>query len=214
MISAVLLTLTLPNRIRLGAMHFNLGSLLIVGLYLFLFVKMQRGGQAAPAEMISPQLPRCGAGKTVLKFAVMSAVIIAAGTLLAKQGDLIAEQTGLEQSFVGSLFLAMATSLPELTVSISAMRLGAYDLMVGNIVGSNMFNVFICAISDLAYTREAFHIPDNLDPNLLFIGGCSIAMTCTVMAGSRLRKKAKRVAWESVLMILLYLAGLFALYRG
>lgn len=213
MISTVLLTLTLPNRITLGNMHFNLGSLLIIALYLFLFARMHRGGQTAPAETAQNSKP-AGAGKTVLQFAVMSIIIVVAGTMLAKLGDRIAEQTGLEQSFVGSLFLALATSLPELTVSISAMRLGAYDLMVGNVIGSNMFNVFICAISDIAYTPEAFRMAENLNPSLLFIGGCSIAMACTAMVGTRLQKPAKQAAWESILMILLYLTGLFALYRG
>lgn len=214
MISTVLLTLTLPNHIHIGQMNFNLGSLLIIALYLVLFVCMHRGGQK-PQPVETEQAPaRTGAGKTILQFAVMSIIIVIAGTMLAKLGDRIAEQTGLEQSFVGSLFLALATSLPELTVSIAAMRIGAYDLMVGNVIGSNMFNVFVCAISDIAYTPEAFHMADNLNPNLLFIGGCAVAMACTAMVGTRLKKTARKVAWESILMILLYLTGLFALYRG
>ncbi|QHI68120.1 sodium:calcium antiporter [Tichowtungia aerotolerans] len=213
MISAVLLTLTLPNSIHILGMHFNLGSLLIVALYLFLFVRTHRGEQNRFAET-APEPVHSDAGKIILQFAVMSVIIVLAGTTLAKLGDRIAEQTGLEQSFVGSLFLALATSLPELTVSISAVRMGAYDLMVGNIIGSNMFNVFVCAISDLAYSKEAFHIPSNLNPNLLFLGACILATVCTAAISSRLHKKAKKVAWESVLTLLLYIIGLYALYRG
>lgn len=209
MISAILLTLTLPNSIHLFGMNFNAGSLLIAGLYLFLFIRTHHSEQTAREE----QSIHADAGKTVLKFAATSAVIIVAGTMLAKLGDQIAEQTGLEQSFVGSLFLALATSLPELTVSITAVRIGAYDLMVGNIIGSNMFNVFICAISDLAYRREAFHIPDNLDSGLILLGGSVIAMACVTMLGMRQKTKARHIAWESLLGILLYLTGLFTLYR-
>jgi cation:H+ antiporter len=208
MISAVLLTLTLPNSIHLLGLNFNIGSLFIIALYLFLFFRTHQGEQA---ERKGKEI-HAGARKTALLFAFFSAMIIVAGTMLAKLGDQIADQTGLEQSFVGTLFLALATSLPELTVSISAVRIGAYDLMVGNIIGSNMFNVFICAISDIAYRREAFHIPGNLNPGLLFIGGCVILMALCTAAGMRQKHKAKRVAWESILVLVLYLTGLFALH--
>lgn len=211
MIGTVLLTLLVPNRIIFGSMHFNAGSMVIVALYVVLFIRMHRGGQADALNEPQPHRPP-DAWKTVLLFAVMSGVIIIAGTMLAKLGDQIAEQTGLEQSFVGCLFLALATSLPELTVSLAAVRIGAYDLMLGNLIGSNMFNVFVCSISDLAYSREAFHIPDNLNPNLLFLGTCSILMVFTAMAASRQQKKAKRVAWESIIITGLYLAGLSVLY--
>ena len=55
------------------------------------------------------------------------------------------------RSFVGSLFVAMATTLPELAVTLSALRLGALDMAIGNLLGSNLFNVAIVAIDDLFY---------------------------------------------------------------
>ncbi|HAU57484.1 MAG TPA: cation transporter, partial [Comamonadaceae bacterium] len=54
-------------------------------------------------------------------------------------------------SFVGSLFVAMATTLPELAVTLSALRLGALDMAIGNLLGSNLFNVTIVAVDDLFY---------------------------------------------------------------
>ena len=74
----------------------------------------------------------------------LSAVSVVVGAIwLAKSADTIALQTGLGQTFVGSIFLALVTSLPEMVVSLSALRLGSLDLAIGNIFGSNMANMFI-----------------------------------------------------------------------
>ena len=62
---------------------------------------------------------------------------------LAQSADEIALQTGLGRTFVGSIFLALVTSLPEMVVSLSALKMGAFDLAIGNIFGSNMTNMFI-----------------------------------------------------------------------
>jgi len=211
MISLILLTLTLPNRVTVAGMHFNIGSLVIIALYITLFLRTHRADTGhADAELAD----RSGLTKTALQFTAAAVAIVLAGMLLARQGDQIAEQTGLEQSFVGTLFLALATSLPELTVSISAMRIGSYDLMAGNILGSNMFNVFVAAVSDVACTQEAFNIPANISPGILIIGGCSISITLIYLAAVRHKHKAKHVAWESVAVLAFYLAGLFAMYRA
>jgi cation:H+ antiporter len=85
----------------------------------------------------------------LLQFVACAAVIIVAGTFLSKYADAIAELTGLGRLLVGSVLLAGATSLPELTVDISAVRLGAVDLAVGDLVGSSLMNLLILAMLDL-----------------------------------------------------------------
>jgi len=212
MITLLLLTLTLPNSISLFGAHFNAGSLLIMALYLTIFFHTHHNSQMPPAENTTPA-DRSELRKTLLQFMIASLVIVGAGILLAKTGDRIAAETGLGQSFVGTLFLAIATSLPELTVSIAALRIGAVDLMLGNILGSNMFNVFIASISDFAYRNEALHIPGNINPGLLWIGGCAIGMAVIALIATKQKNHSKnRFGWESIVMIGLYLAGLYALY--
>jgi cation:H+ antiporter len=210
MLGALLLTLTLPNSISLFGQHINVGSLAIFALYLFIFFGTHQAGEEH--ESTGPTPDRSALGKTIAQFSLAAAVIVIAGIGLAKIGDQIAIQTGLEQSFVGTLFLALATSLPELTVSITAMRIGAYNLMLGNILGSNMFNIFVVAITDLSYRKEALHMPENLNPSLLLIAGCVFAMTLITWAGMKQKKKARIIAWESVMTLSLYLIGLYALY--
>jgi cation:H+ antiporter len=85
----------------------------------------------------------------ILQFALAAAVVIVAATMLARFADAIAELTKLGRLVVGSVFLALATSLPELTVDISAVRMGFPDLAVGDLLGSSLFNLLILAVADL-----------------------------------------------------------------
>lgn len=86
----------------------------------------------------------------VLQFAGAAIVIIVAGTFLSRFADEIAERTGLGRLLVGSVLLAGATSLPELSVDISAVRHEMPDLAVGDLLGSCLFNLLILAVLDLS----------------------------------------------------------------
>ncbi len=86
---------------------------------------------------------------SVLQFAVCASIIVVAGTYLAKYADAIAEITKFGRLLIGSVLLAGATSLPELTVDISAIRLGVPDLAVGDLFGSCLANLLILALLDL-----------------------------------------------------------------
>lgn len=87
----------------------------------------------------------------LLQFLVCAAVIIVAGTFLSKYADAIAELTGLGRLLVGSVLLAGTTSLPELTVDISAVRMNLADLAVGDLLGSSLMNLLILAVLDLSH---------------------------------------------------------------
>ena len=90
----------------------------------------------------------------LLQFVGLAAVVIAAGGYLSRSADAIAEATGFGRLLVGSVLLAGATSLPELTVDIAAIRLGLPDLAVGDLLGSSLMNLLILAVLDLTqYSR-------------------------------------------------------------
>ncbi len=74
----------------------------------------------------------------VIKYLLNAAAIIAAAAWLPFIGDRLAAATGLGRTFFGAVFVAMTTSLPELVVSIAALRIGAADMAVANLFGSNM----------------------------------------------------------------------------
>jgi cation:H+ antiporter len=88
----------------------------------------------------------------VVRFSLYAGAVVAAAIFLPEIGRRIAEETGLQQSLVGTFMVALATSLPELVVSITAVRIGAIDLAIGNVLGSNLFNIVILALDDAAYT--------------------------------------------------------------
>lgn len=79
--------------------------------------------------------------------------MVAAALWLPRLGAELARQTGLGQAFVGSLFVAITTSLPEIVVSLAAVRIGALDLGIGNVLGSNLFNLLILGLDDAFYRQ-------------------------------------------------------------
>ena len=83
-------------------------------------------------------------------FLLSAAVVVVAAIKLAQYGDIIAVRTGLGGLLVGTIFLAAATSLPEFITSISAFQAGSPNLAAGNLYGSNMVNILLLALIDLA----------------------------------------------------------------
>lgn len=112
-------------------------------------------------------------------FVGLAAVIIAAGYVLARCADAIAEATGLGGLLVGSILLAGATSLPELSVDLSAVRMNMPDLAVGDLLGSSLMNLLILAVLDLSYYSRGKMLSRNAAAHAL-AGTFSIALTGVV----------------------------------
>ena len=92
-----------------------------------------------------------------LEFAILAGIVVAAGIVLAHFADRIADITRLGHLLVGSVLLAGATSLPELTVDITAIRLNMPDLAAGDLLGSSLMNLLILAVCDLSGTPGVAH---------------------------------------------------------
>jgi len=87
-----------------------------------------------------------------IAFVVCTAVIVYAGSRLAKYGDIIAEKTGLGRAWIGLVLMAAVTSLPELITGISAVTFaGVPDIAVEDVLGSCVFNMLILAFLDAIY---------------------------------------------------------------
>lgn len=87
------------------------------------------------------------------RFGLSAAVVLVAGSWLPGLADGLAQALGLSRSFVGTVFMALVTTLPEMAVTLGALRLGALDMALGNLLGSNLFNVTILAVDDACYVR-------------------------------------------------------------
>lgn len=91
--------------------------------------------------------------RSVILFTLNALLIVAAACYLPEIGSEIGRITGWGESFIGSSFIAIATSLPEITVSVAAARMGAFDMAVANLLGSNLFNLVILALTDFCFLK-------------------------------------------------------------
>ena len=145
--------------------------------------------------------------KAIGAYALNALIVIGAAVFLPYFGSRIAEYTGLGNSFFGTLFLAAATSLPELVVSLAAVRMGALDLAVGNLLGSNVFNMFILGVDDVFYREGSLF--KNISSSHLLSVFITIIMTAVVGLGLLFKPKKKQfwlLSLDTFIILFLYLA--------
>jgi len=170
---------------------------------IFLFEKRQ-----SPSQETKLYYEEESAGKAYLYFFISAAFIIGAGIWLATIGKEISQTYGWGQSFVGSLLLAFATTLPELTVSFTAMRMGATDMAVANLIGSNLFNLTIIPIDDLIYLKGP--VLAAVSESHLITALAVMLMTLIFIAGLRFKpKRLFRLSWWNCTLIALFLLSAY-----
>ncbi|MFA5403235.1 MAG: hypothetical protein WC318_07065, partial [Candidatus Omnitrophota bacterium] len=145
-----------------------------------------------------------------IRYGIAALIIAAAGIWLAYIGDELAGGLNLGRSFVGSLFLGLATTLPEITVSLAAIRLGAKELAVANMLGSNLFNMTIIFINDLLYRKATLF--SAISGQHIFTAFIVIIMTAIVIAGLILKPKKKTRLGLSVYAIALIIVFVLGAY--
>src|SRR5688500_5098456 len=116
-----------------------------------------------------------------LMFLLSAAAVVAAGARLSRDGDAIAERTGLGGAWVGAILVAGATSLPELATGIYAVRAGAVSLAVADIFGSCMGNLMVLAVADLSVRRAA--MLNRVALNQVLVGVLGIVLLSMAAAG-------------------------------
>jgi cation:H+ antiporter len=151
-----------------------------------------------------------GLGSAAVKFALSALVVVAAGIFLPRVATRIAEVMGWQQSVVGTIFVAAATSLPELVVTLSALRLGAVDLAVGNLFGSNLVNLGILGLMGLVYVKAP--LLQVVSPKHVGTGVMAVIMTGIAAAEMMYRPQQKVLRWMSLgafSLVFLYAAHIF-----
>ncbi len=145
-------------------------------------------------------------------FALNAVLIVGAALYLPGLAETLAETTGLGQTFFGTIFVALSTSLPEVVVSIAALRIGAIDMAVGNIFGSNLFNVGILALDDLFYTPGP--LLAAVEPSHIVAVLGAMVMTAIAVVGLTYRSGSKRlfIAWDALGIVVVYALASAALY--
>lgn len=148
----------------------------------------------------------------IWRAAIAGVVIVVSGYVLSRTGDAIAEQTGLGQSFVGAVFLAIATSLPELSTVTSAMRAGLYTMAMSDIFGTNLFDISFLFIIDATDGGQATINQVGAFSGFAALIGITVTAIFVVGLAERRNRTIFRMGYDSLAVLLVYLAGLVVLY--
>jgi len=148
--------------------------------------------------------------KACILFTIFAAIIAASGIWLAYIGEEIATVLRIGRTFAGSLFLGLATTLPEAAVSIAALLIGAKELAVANLLGSNLFNTAIIFMNDLLYRKAP--IFTAISQQHIFTGLIVVIMTVLVCLGLILKPQKKiifRLSSYSLGLIVIFILGTY-----
>lgn len=209
---------------RLSYFEVGLGSGLIALAYIGAILLLRRYNDAsdwAPIDLPDPEplsfpAPSGLADTTnrVLLWRVATScfLILVFGLLLVVFAERIAVQSGLGASFIGVTLLAGATSLPELSTSLTAVRIGAYTLAISNIFGSNLIMLVLVFPADFLFREGPIlrDVPPSVELSLTF----GILVTTIFLIGLIVRRKPKiaGAGLDSVLVLGVFLASLWAYY--
>ena len=156
-------------------------------------------------------------GRVVAIIVLSAVVVVISGIWLVGLSDQLAEATGWGHSFVGALFIALVTSLPELVVCWTSVRLASVDMAMGNILGSNIFNLMILFIADLGYRSGPILV--HISPSLLVPACFGLLMMLITFFSLKFPRQVSYlgVSIGSACLLVAYLTAnywLFVLSRG
>jgi cation:H+ antiporter len=211
------LSMTITDRgLSLSIGHVGLYTPIIVGLYILAVRTVftyERRHRAPFVEAASERYPDISLQSAVWRFALASAIVLVGGIGLPYAASTLADAMGWQKTFVGSLLVAGVTSLPELVVTLAAVRFGALNLAISNLLGSNLFDALILAIDDVFYWRGPLF--SSISPAHAATAASGVLMSGLVIV-SLLYRPAKRVlgtvGWTSLSLFVVYLLNSYVLF--
>jgi cation:H+ antiporter len=207
--------------------NIGLGALLLAVLYPLVIVFLGRYDEQSPWVPVdvpesddstepfisSIKLEGLGTRALLTHAALFSLLILVAGYVTANRAGVIADQSGLGSSFVGIAFLAASTSMPELSTTIAAARMGAYTMAISNIFGSNLIMVALILPADIAYRGGP--ILAEVDKVAQFSIVTGILVSAIYICGILIRRTPRLfgAGLDSYLVLAVYLLGLVVAYK-
>ena len=209
---SVLVSHELPG-LRLG--HVGLYSPLILGAYMAAMYTVFHYERRSLAETrrhepLIPGVEGRSLRTAVRRYAISAIFVAAAGGVLPRVATEIAAQMGWSNTFVGTVFVALATSVPEVAVSIAAITLGSVDLAIANLLGSNLFDVAIVAIDDFVYAPGP--ILSAISPSHAVTAISAAIMSAAAVVGFSYRPQTRllrRSSWVGATLLAVYLLNGF-----
>jgi cation:H+ antiporter len=192
------------------------GSVLLFLAYVLgtraIYLHATREGAAMSLGLVQEESPpKLSLRQALLGFGGAAAVILISAPIFAWGAKGIAEMTGLGNTFVGTWLVGLSTSLPELVASLAAVRMGAFDMAVGNLFGSNAFNMAIFFPLDLAQSGSIFAAVDPSHVVSALFGVILMGLGLAAIA-YRAKRRFAMLEPDSLLILVAYLLGIWLLY--
>lgn len=205
-------------RLTIGFFKVGIDTILIAfcyifGLRLIFNYEKKKGLLASKIESRTFCFKEISRFQTYRNFLILTLLIFGVSLWVAHTADEIAILTNLGRTFVGTIFLAVVTSLPELSVCATLIRRNLADMAVGTIFGSNAFNCLIIFICDLFFRGNT--ILSSVSNVQLWTVTLCLAVSIIPLLGLALRpsKVLFRLSWESIAISFLYIAGMWTIFR-
>ena len=149
----------------------------------------------------------------IMVFLASAVAVIFLGVQLAKYGDALASLTGWGRLFVGSILVALATSLPELSNNITAVQIDNPQLALGNVVGANMINMFTMAMVALVFGGKRFLQRVAPEQGYLIMLAAVLTGLAVLFAGVKNGVNVWQIGLSSIILLVVYVAGMWIVYR-
>lgn len=153
-----------------------------------------------------------GGGRAVVYFGLAAVAVLVAGFTAARSADALAHRTGFASTFMGAAFLAMVTSLPELSTTLSAVNLRAYSMAFSNAVGADLIGVGLLFLVDVAYPGPP--VLGVVGAFAIVAAALGILVVGVYMLGlvTRVERQWLNMGWESWVALLVFVVGYWVLY--
>jgi cation:H+ antiporter len=164
-------------------------------------------------EKEADRYPELSLSIAVGRYLAAAVLVVAAGSFLPFVAKDIAVIMGWHEGFVGTMFVAFVTSLPELVVTVAALRMGAIDMAIGNLFGSNLFNILIIALDDLFYMSGP--ILSDVSPTHAVSAFSAMMMTGVAIVGLLYHPRTRvlrTMGWVSVFLFSMYLINTYVMF--
>ncbi|MFF2344729.1 sodium:calcium antiporter [Pseudarthrobacter sp. NPDC058119] len=213
----------------LVALHLTPAAVLIAVIWILGLILVQRsqkglpwhqqgdapGGQDQPKghskKKSTDKNRHISTAKSALIFTVAALATLGAGVVLERSGDAIAGHIGLSGVLFGATFLALATSLPEISTGLASVKQGDYKLAFSDIFGGNAFLPVLFLVAVLITGKPVLPQAQATD---IYLTALAILLTLTYLLGLLFRPKKKRLGMgtDSLVVLVLYLAGVAGLF--
>jgi cation:H+ antiporter len=184
----------------------------LVSMRLIFAHEQRRRAQEIREVAVELQYAAISTRAAVFHYTLAALLVVGAALWLPRLGSELARQTGLGEAFVGSLFIAITTSLPEIVVSLAAVRIGAIDLGIGNVLGSNLFNMLILGLDDMFYRQGPLLLAADASHGVTILA--VVTMNALFLIGLTYKVMTKRfvVTWDTGTIALVYVAAVALAY--